>query len=170
MRDVEYTVRGFLTVRGNAVRVPLRGSLRVHTDEGSGRFTADLVLRQASIDRTILGRSLFRADVQITASEVTGGIDADGTLRATARVDAVMTAVRAAGRTLIGGGGCRTATHAVVPLRSRPGFDLERGGRVVGRYDRPPFTGCGRLTPVVNLLVAGSGNVVVIDLVPRPAA
>jgi len=68
---------------------------------------------------------------------------------------------------LIGAGACRTATHAVVPLRSRPGFDLERGGRVVGRYHRPPFTGCGWITPVVNLLIAGPGNAVVIDLIPR---
>jgi hypothetical protein len=54
-----------------------------------------------------------------------------------------------------------------VPLRSKPGFNLERGGRLVGRYHRPPFTGCGWITPIVNLLVAGPGNAVVIDLTPR---
>jgi hypothetical protein len=43
---------------------------------------------------------------------------------------------------------------------------MARGGRLAGRYQRPPFTGCGRLTPVINLLVAGSGNTAVIDLVP----
>jgi len=53
-----------------------------------------------------------------------------------------------------------------VPLRSRPGFDLERGGRLAGRYQRPPFTGCGWITPLVNLLVAGPGNAAVIDLIP----
>jgi hypothetical protein len=54
-----------------------------------------------------------------------------------------------------------------VPLSgSKPGFNLERGGRLVGRYHRPPFTGCGWITPFVNLLVAGPGNAVVIDLIP----
>jgi hypothetical protein len=81
-------------------------------------------------------------------------------------VDAVLANVCAAGRALISGGSCRTATHAVVPLRSKPGFNLERGGRLVGRYHRPPFTGCGRITPIVNLLIAGPGNAVVIDLTP----
>ena len=61
---------------------------------------------------------------------------------------------------------CRTATHAVVPLRSKPGFDLERGGRLAGRYYRPPFTGGGRITPLVNLLAAGAGNAAVFDLIP----
>jgi hypothetical protein len=87
-------------------------------------------------------------------------------MSATVTVDAVITAVRAAGWTLINGGSCRTAAHAIVPLRSRPGFDLEQGGRLVGRYRRPPFTGCGWMAPLVNLLVVGPGNAVVIDLIP----
>ena len=81
-------------------------------------------------------------------------------------VDAVITSAWAGGRALISDGSCRTATQAVVPLRSKPGFNLERGGRLVGRYHRPPFTGCGRITPIVNLLIAGPGNAVVIDLTP----
>jgi hypothetical protein len=48
-----------------------------------------------------------------------------------------------------------------------PGFNLERGGRLAGVYQRPPFTGCGWITPLVNPLVAGPGNTVVIDLIPR---
>jgi hypothetical protein len=48
--------------------------------------------------------------------------------------------------------------------------NLERGGRVAGRYQRPPFTGCGWSTPLVNLLVAGPGNAAVIDLIPDATA
>jgi hypothetical protein len=169
MGDIAYRVQGFLTVRRDSLRVPLRGSLTIHEDP---EITGDLVLDQSTISRTVLGARLFSATVQIEAgSPVTVRVDEEGGLAATVRVDAVMTAVRAAGRTLLSGGSCRTATQAVVPLHSRPGFDLARGGRLVGRYDRPPFTGCGRLTPLVNLLVAGSGNAVVIDLIPAfPAA
>jgi hypothetical protein len=168
MREIGYVVRGFLTVRRDSLRVPLSGSLTVKADPDSGLFSGDLALRTSTIRRAVLGASLFSAAVQIEAgSPVIGRVDSDGRMFAAVTVDAVITNVHAAGRALIGAGACRTATHAVVPLRSRPGFDLERGGRVVGRYHRPPFTGCGWITPLVNLLVAGPGNAVVIDLIPR---
>jgi hypothetical protein len=168
MREIAYAVRGFLTVRNDSLRVPLRGSLAVHADTGSGLFAGDLVLDPSTISRTVLGASLFSATVQLMAgSPVIGRVDDQGRLAATVTVDALITDVAAAGRRLIGGGSCRTTTYAVVPLRSQPGFELERGGRLAGRYHRPPFTGCGWITPLVNLLVAGPGNAAVIDIIPR---
>jgi hypothetical protein len=167
MREIAYAVRGFLTVRSDSLRVPLHGSLAVHVDAGSGLFSGDLALDRSTISRTVLGASLFSATVQITAeSAVIGRVDDQGRLFATVAVDAVITDVNAAGRRLISGSTCRTATCAVVPLRSQPGFELEHGGRLAGRYHRPPFTGCGWLTPLVNLLVAGPGNAAVIDIIP----
>jgi hypothetical protein len=167
MREIAYGVRGFLTVRNDALRVPLNGSLTLHADMDSGLFTGDLVLHQATVSRTVLGARLFSAAVQIEAeSPVIGKVDQEGRVFATVTVDAVIAGVHTAGRTLISGGSCRTATQAVVPLRSKPGFILERGGRLASRYRRPPFTGCGWITPLVNLLVAGAGNAVVIDLIP----
>jgi hypothetical protein len=167
MDEFAYTVRGFLTVRRDTVRIPLSGSLAVHADPGSGLFSGDLVLHQATIERKVLGASLFRGTVQIMAgSPVIGRIDRDGSLFAAVTVEAVITGAQAAGRPLPGGGSCRTASQAVVPLRSQPGFSLQRGGRVAGRYYRPAFTEGGWLTPLVNLLATGSGNAAVIDLVP----
>jgi hypothetical protein len=167
MLQIAYAVRGFLTVRRDSSRVPLSGSLAVQADLDSGLFTGDLVLRQSVIGRTVLGASLFSATVQIMAeSPVIGMVDREGRMVATVMVDAVIAAVHAAGRPLTSDGSCHTATHAVVPLRSKPGFILERGGRLVGRYYRPPFTGCGWITPLVNLLAAGPGNAAVIDLIP----
>ena len=168
MREIAYVVRGFLTVRRDSLRVPLSGSLTVRADPDSGLFSGDLTLHPATINRAVLGASLFSATVQIEAeSPVIGKVDPEGRMFAAVTVDAVIATAHAAGRPLISDGSCRTATHAVVPLRSKPGFDLERGGRLVGRYHRPPFTGCGWITPLVNLLIAGSGNAVVIDLIPR---
>lgn len=169
MREIKYMVRGFLTVRRESLRVPLSGSLMVNADPDSGLFSGDLVLRQSTVSRAVLGATLFSATVQIEAeSPVIGRVDPEGRMFAAVTVDAVLANVHAAGRALISGGSCRTATHAVVPLQSKPGFNLERGGRLVGRYHRPPFTGSGWITPLVNLLVAGPGNAVVIDLTPRP--
>jgi hypothetical protein len=167
MREIAYQVRGFLTVRRDSLRVPLHGSLALRAEPGSGLFSGDLVLRQSTVSRTVLGVGLFSATVHIAAgSPVMGRVDDEGRVFAAVTVDAVITAVHAAGRPLISGGSCRTAAEAVVPLRSRPGFELARGGRLAGRYHRPPFTGCGWITPVVNLLVAGPGNAAVIDLTP----
>jgi hypothetical protein len=167
MHEFAYTVRGFLTVRRDSMRIPLSGSLAVHADLDSGLFSGDLVLHESTIERKILGVGLFRGTVQIMAGPpVIGRIDHNGQLFAAATVEAVITGGRAAGRTLLSNGSCRTASHATVPLRSRPGFSLERGGRVAGRYYRPPFIGGGWLTPLINLLAKGSGNAAVIDLIP----
>jgi hypothetical protein len=170
MREIAYTVRGFLTIRRDSLRVPLRGSLALRAEPGSGLFAGDLVLQSSTVSRRVAGASLFSATVQIAAvSPVMGGIDGEGRVLAAVTVDAVITTAHAAGRPLIRGGSCRTATEATVPLRSRPSFDLARGGRLAGRYHRPPFTGCGWITPLVNLLVAGPGNAVIIDLTPLRA-
>jgi hypothetical protein len=167
MQEIAYEVRGFLTVRKDSLRVPLSGSLAVHLDLDSGLFAGDLVLRPATITRGVHGTGLISTTVQISAeAPVIGRIGPEGQLFGTATVDAVIAAVHIAGRTLISGDTCRTVTHAVVPLQSEPDFKFERGGRLVGRYHRPPFTGCGWLTPLVNLLVAGPGNAAVIDLIP----
>ena len=168
MQEIAYAVRGFLTVRNSPLRVPLSGSLAVRADPDSGRFSGDLVLDPCTVSWAVPGGTLLSATVQIRAeSPAVGRVDHQGRLSATVTVDAVIAEARAAGQALISGGSCHTATRAVVPLRSEPGFDLERGGRLGGTYDRPPFTGCGWITPFVNLLVAGPGNAVVIDLIPR---
>ena len=133
MREITYEVRGFLTVRRDSWRVPLSGSLTVHAEPGPGPFTGDLVLRPSSISRGILGVRIVRATVQIVpGSAVTGRIGPDGQLSATVTVDATITSARAAGWSLTSGDACRTATRAVVPLRSRPGFRLDQGGRLAG--------------------------------------
>lgn len=171
MDEIGYEVRGFLTIRKQALRAPLHGSLVLRVDRGSRSFSGDLELGESAVRRTVFGASLLRATVQITAeSPVDGRIDREDQVSATVTVNAAIIALRVSGRNVVTGGCCRTATHAVVPLHSRPGFDLDRGGRLAGRYSRPPFTGCGRITPVINLLAAGPGNAVVIDLIPRTAA
>lgn len=164
--EIAYAARGFLTVRGR--RVPLSGEFRVRAEPGPGRFTGDLALEETSLAWTALGMRLLTATVRIEAgTPVAGEIDAAGRMSATVTVGAVIETIRVLGRTLLRGGACRTAAQAIVPLRSGPGFSMERGGRVAGVYDRPPFTGCGWLTPLVNLVAARPGNAVVIDLTPR---
>jgi hypothetical protein len=167
MPEIACTVRGFLTVRRGSLRIPVRGSLAIHADPGSGVFTGELALGQTSLRRVVLGFTVLDVAVRITAeSPVVGHVDPDGRLVAAVAVNAVLDTLRLGGRTVLSGGRCRTSTRAVVPLCSRPGFDLARGGRLTGSYHRPPFTGGGWVTPLVNLLAAGPGNAVAIDLIP----
>ena len=169
MPEITYAVQGFLTVRRRTLRVPLSGSLALRADLDSGTFTGKLALQPSVISRTVLGARLFSSTVQIMAeAPVTGRTGQEAGLLATVRVAAVITAVRIAGLNVLCGDSCRTTTHATVPLRSGPGVRLDEGGRLTGTYDRPPFTGCGWITPLVNLLIAGPGNDVVIDLLPLP--
>jgi len=168
VEEIAYRVRGFLTIRGKFLRAPVSGSLAVRSDPGSGCLTGDLALGQSDISRKVLGARLLHATAQITPeSPVIGHIDGEGRLFATVTVNAVITRLEACGQTLISGSSCRTATHAVVPLRSAPGFSLRQGGRLAGSYYRPPFRGGGWLTPVLNLLGTGPGNTAVIDLLPE---
>ena len=167
MQDMAYQVRGYITVRRKSLPVALSGSLTIRAGADARLFTGDLVLDPSTVSRTVLGAGLFRASVQVTPqSPVIGGFDHEGGVLATVAVSAVISEVSAAGRPLFSGRSCHTARHAVVPLRSGPGFDLQRGGRLTGSYQRPPFTGCGRMTPLVNLLIAGPGNIAVVDLIP----
>ena len=169
MPEITYAVQGFLTVRRRTLRVPLSGSLALRADLDSGTFTGNLALQPSVISRTVLGARLFSSTVQIMAeAPVTGRTGQEAGLLATVKVAAVITAVRIAGLNVLCADSCRTTTHATVPLRSRPGVRLDEGGRLTGTYDRPPFTGCGWITPLVNLLIAGPGNDVVIDLLPLP--
>jgi len=167
MPELAFAVRGFLTVRRSPLRIPLRGWLALRTGPGPGAFAGVLTLGPSALSRTVLGARVLAATVQITAdSPVVGHVDPDGRLIAAVAVNAVIGTLQVCGRTVLSGGGCRTAEHAIVPLCSRPGFDLTRGGRLTGRYHRPPFTGGGWITPVVNLVAAGPGNAVAIDLIP----
>jgi hypothetical protein len=169
MAEVTYAVRGFLTVRRDRLRVGLRGSLVLRVDPHTGLFTGPLELRETSLTRRVLGAALL-ATVRITPeSPVIGGPGPGGGVVAVVCVSADITAVLLAGHALPAGS-CHTATEAVVPLRSGPGFDLERGGRLAGRYQRPAFTGDGWLTRAVNLTAAGPGNTAVVDLTPIPAS
>jgi hypothetical protein len=168
MAEISYAVRGFLTVRRDWLRVPLRGSLALRVDQDTGLFTGSLELRETSLTRRVLGAALL-ATVRITPeSPVVGGPGPRGGIVAVVCVSADITAVVLAGHA-VPTGSCHTATEAVVPLRSGPGFDLERGGRLAGRYQRPAFTGDGWLTRAINLTAAGPGNAAVVDLTPIPA-
>lgn len=166
-REISYAVRGYLAVRRSSLLVPLAGSLVLRVDTARPMLTGDLRLAESAIRRTVFGSRLLHATIRITPrSRVLGGFSRDGEMLAAVTVDAAITSARLAGRPVLRGCVCRTASQAVVTLLSGPGFDLDRGGYLTGGYRRPPFTGCGALTPVINLLTGRAGIIAVVNLIP----
>ena len=172
MHEFGYTVQGFLTVRRDSVRIPLSGSLGIHT------IRLRPVQRGSYVRESIIERKVLDAEPVPRHRPDHGRVPGHrphrprGQLFAVATVEAVITGGHAAGRTWLSNGSCRTASQAIVPLRSRPGFRAWSGAAAsASRCSRPPFTGCGWLAPIVNRSATGSGNAAVIDLVPvTPAA
>jgi hypothetical protein len=92
MQEMAYSVRGFLTVPKDFLRVPVNGSLTVRADPDSGLFTGDLVLQQSTISRTALGVSLFSVTVQIAAdSPVIGRIGRESQMFAAVSAERLLT-------------------------------------------------------------------------------
>jgi hypothetical protein len=167
MEELAFALSGVLTLRRSARRVPVRGSLRIRVDLFTGLFLADLDLEPASTELRLPGLGRVAADVRIAAVEPAAGrLDDEERVAVTVAVHADITALRAGGRDLLRGRTLRTASPALVPLRSAPGFDLRRGGRLDGTYYRPRFTGGGALLPLVNAVLAGPGNGIAVDLAP----
>ena len=85
---------------------------------GSGfrLFTGDLVLRQSTISRTILGASLSALPFRSAESPVLGTVDRGVRMIATVTVDAVIAAVHAAGRPLTSGGSSKGGDYRCARL------------------------------------------------------
>jgi hypothetical protein len=58
---------------------------------------------------------------------------------------------------------CQSAP-ATIKLASLKGFSVVNGGNLAGTYTIPKFSGCGVLTPVLNLTIPGSGNTIALKL------
>ncbi|MEV0680062.1 fibronectin type III domain-containing protein [Actinosynnema sp. NPDC050436] len=155
-----YSLTGTATVQGRPV--PLAGTL--DTTLGSRTHTSVLDLRPADV--VLSHRPPLSARLEFRPEGDLAGTFADGVLTSTARVAVAVTHVVLPGREVPLPASCRTAP-AEIPLASGPGFDPAAGGALTGTFTLPPLSGCGPLTDVVNGLVAGSGNTVAVDLVPR---
>jgi hypothetical protein len=59
---------------------------------------------------------------------------------------------------------CRTARATTLTLTNTTPVDLLKPITMVGTYTIPPFTGCGLLTPLLSLLLAGPNNTMTLNL------
>lgn len=66
------------------------------------------------------------------------------------------------------GANCRTSSPVVLPLHNESPFplDVTKGLTFTGTYTIPNLTGCGLLTPTLNLLMAGPNNPFALNMKP----
>jgi hypothetical protein len=144
------------------------GPAVLHTDLDidTGDFTGSLALPRTTSRFAVLGLLPVQADVDfVPAAPLTGHIDLAGsnaTVTSTATYYVKLSNVRVAGIPTFAGPSCQTAAPVTIPANTPPGegFDLINGGRLTGTYTIGYFQNCGLNTPLINLLVPGSGNTV----------
>jgi hypothetical protein len=89
-----------------------------------------------------------------------------GTITTTSQDTLKITNISVGGISIPLGNSCQTKTPASITLASQAGFSLTGGGELAGSYTIPKFAHCGLATPLINLIIAGPGNTLTIDLGP----
>ena len=167
MLTVRYPINGSTLVKATNASLTLGpGTLKSTVDLNTGALTAKLNLPPATGSFKELGIVPVTATVALLQNgPTTGNIDLNtGAVTTTSNVTLQITSLSVAGLPVPVGSSCESSTPASITLTSQPGFSITKGGTVSGTYTIPPFAGCGLVTPVLNLTIAGPGNTISLTL------
>jgi hypothetical protein len=149
--------------------LPLSGSIDAKLTLPGGAFTGDLSLGQSIGNLTALGFLPVTAKVNLVSTDKVTGSLKDGKLTAVAKVRIKLPSVKALGIELPGGANCQAKQISSVTLTSTQAkFMPLSGGPIAGTFSISDLSGCGFLTGVVSPLTQGSGNLIALNLSPRP--
>jgi hypothetical protein len=147
------------------------GTFNGSVDLGTGDLTGNLTLPPATASTKLFGLIPFTATfAMVPTGPITGHVDLS-TLQVTTTASFNIKIPNATALGLpinLVGSRCQTSKPISVTL-SGP-VDLAKGGTFTGTYTIPPFKDCGLTTPLLNLLVPGSGNTLSASFAPPPAA
>lgn len=160
----------------NRVALPLSGQMTVAVEPGSNTVSGQMQANPASISVSII--RFFKtlsldADVTFLPQGALSGSFNNGSLTLEQDVRAGLGNVRLKvfGFPLSTGQGdsCKTAAPISLGFSTQDGesFDMETGGHLAGEFSMPPFTGCGVMTELVNLFLAGPDSTFSIMLTPE---
>ena len=145
-------------------------TLTTKLDIDTFNFTGSLPLKPTKASFKVIGFVPVSATVSfIPVGEVKGNIALDESIAAvksTATYTVKLTDVKVAGIGANVGAKCQTAAPVVINADTRPGegFDLEKGGTLVGTYTIGKFANCGFTTDIINALIPGPGNTTTINV------
>jgi len=163
------------TFIANAGGTPIiEGSIAVEMNLAQGIFAADLMIEPTYGDFPLLGTWLgTAADIDFAQVGRTTGTLTDGILVADSEMYILLTDIyiRVFGLKIRIGGGdeCSTKDTAVMALVSPSSevFDpLTTGGSLHADYFLPNVEHCGPFTFIVNIIMAGDGNTIDLQLTP----
>ncbi len=174
--EIPLDVQGTTYLAASGGTMPLSGTILSQLNLSTGEFTGDMQLNPTSGSFEVIkgwSRYLATATVEFESVGETVGSLLDGKLVATSTAYIKVPKVT---KTLFGlvdwpiGGGdnCRTKTPVTFTVSSpsdQP-FDAIEGGLVTGSYTLPKLENCGLLTSILNLKMAGEGNLINLQMTP----
>jgi len=174
--EIPLDVQGSTYLAASGGTMPLSGNIISQLNLSSGEFTGEMLLNPTSGSFEVIkgwSRYTATATVEFEAVGETVGSLIDGKLVATStayiKVPKVTKTLFGLVNWPIGGGdNCRTKTPVTFTVESpldQP-FDAISGGLVTGSYTLPPLENCGLLTSILNLKMAGEGNLINLQMTP----
>ena len=159
--NVAYWVKATTTLAklNQTVNVPM-GSFHGYVNLNQSTLTGNLYLPPASTTVDLAGIGLATATFKLAqAKPVAGNLDlTSGTVTATSVFNVLVTSVEPLGLPVnLVGNSCGTSTPVSVTFTGPISFS--GSSSFSGTYTIPPLQNCGALTPALNLLIPGPGNV-----------
>lgn len=163
---VKYKVTGSTFIKSVNTTVSLGpGTLKSTVNLHNGKLTASLTLPPASVSFKEFGLVPVSATTEfVQDGPTTGQLNVNtGAVSTTSKIILKLTSMTVAGVPVPVPSTCQSAP-ATIQLASLKGFSVVNGGNLAGTYTIPDFSGCGLLTPVLNLTIPGSGNTIALKL------
>ncbi len=155
-----YTVRGTTHIAKPDVDLEL-GPGRFEPDAGPGAFAGTITLPPVRVTRSLPGVGQVSGTVTLGPGHAEGSLSGGFTGAATWPV--ALSDVRVGGVAYDVGDECGTAEPLTTELTSDD-FAEGKGGRLESTYAIGAFENCGSATPLINAVVPGPGNTLVLDL------
>ncbi|GAA4481383.1 hypothetical protein GCM10023191_000190 [Actinoallomurus oryzae] len=169
---LNYPLTGTTTIKSTNSSMSLGpGTLATAVDD-TGGLTATVDLPPATGSFKEFGVIPVSVTTEfVEASPTTGTVDINtGAVQTTSHLTIKITELKVAGIPTPVGGSCRTETPAEVSVASDADFSVINGGNLNGTYTIPKFKDCLLATPLINLVVPGSGNTITLTLGPASVA
>ncbi|MGW5747270.1 hypothetical protein [Amycolatopsis sp. NPDC003861] len=155
-----YTVRGTTHIAKPDVDLEL-GPGRAELDTGPGTFSGTITLPPVEVTRSLPGVGRVSGTVTLGPGHAEGALS--GGFSGAATWPVALSDVRVGGVTYDVGDECRTAEPLTTELTSDD-FAVSTGGRLEATYAIGAFENCGSATPMINAVIPGPGNTLVLDL------
>jgi hypothetical protein len=164
---VDYPVNGTTYLKAVDSTMTLGpGVLKTELDLTTADVTADLVLPPAHGEFKQFG--VIPVSVTTTfhpEGKTVGKIDqVTGAITSTSKVTLQLSGLKVAGIPTPVGGDCKTKEPVTITTVSGDDWNVVTGGTLTGTYTIPKFEHCLLATPLINLIVPGSGNTITLKL------